>query len=227
MLYQNYFDVYDIDGKEHQGHNDIPKTWWLYHSEPVPEGTTPPLDSPHWEPFHRSIERRVWNISFNQKNTTKEKWGETQFRNSTWVQMVCNGKLIYEFSTNGGDRGLSFGMAKAQHLIVQMEEHPFDFFNPEKEHGRKIYYKGLPATVRCKGTPGEIMIVPEYSVLPKEEWWKELLRRETKIPASKDDDWQNIEEDQLQEAMLSDAINWGSALSDGYIDWFRKDETNP
>jgi len=224
MIYSKYYDVFDIDGKEHEGYNDIPKTWWLYNSERLPAGLTPPIDSPHWEPFRKSISRRVWSISFKQGNTTKEKWGETQYSNYTGVEMICNGKPVYSFGTTGGDRGLTFGMAKAQHLIVMMEEHPFNFFNPESENGRKIYWKGLPASIRTKSHPGEIGVVPDYTCgLSKEEWWRELLRREKKIPAKKDEDWAAIEEEDLRESMSSDYINWGDALSDGHIDWFRKD----
>jgi hypothetical protein len=218
IIHDNPFDVYDIDGKEHAGDNGEPKSWWLYHSQRMPPGTNPPIDSPHWVPFHSRINRRVWEFRIKQRNTTKEKWGETQFRNNTCVEMICNGKPVYEFSTTGNPYGLAYAMSKIQYLIVRLEEHPYNFFNPEKESGRKIYWKGLPATVKPSFHPGEIYIVPDYTAgLTKDQWWNELRQRERFIPA-KQDDFSDTDEDGPQ----SEYINWGDALSDGHIDWFRK-----
>lgn len=223
-IHEKPYDVYDIDGKEHGGWNGEPKTWWLYYSDRMPDGASPPVDSEHWHAFHASINRRVWDIQIKQRNTTKYKWDETQFRNNTWVEMRCNGRLVYDFGTTGNDSGLAFAMAKVQYLMVHMSEHPYNFFEPEKENGRKIYWKGLPATIRVKGNTWEVMIIPDYTCgYTREQWWKELENRESKLPPKRDDDFDEIDKEDKQEAMRDDAINWGDALSDQYIDWFRKD----
>ncbi len=216
-------DVYDIENKEHQGFNDIPKTWWLYHSERLPEGLIPPLDSDNWKPFSSSVLRRCWEIKIKQINTTKEKWGETQFSNRINVEMWCNDKLIYKFGTSG--KYLDFAFAKIQYLQVVLSEHPYNFFNPESEVGRKICWYGLPATILTGYEPGEIRIKPDYdSGLNQEEWWKEYEKRKHVFTNKDDFDKQldEIESDEYSEDKFNQIINWGDALSDGNIYWFRK-----
>lgn len=187
----------------------------------LPKDVTPPHDSDSWKPYSSGILRRLWDIRIVQSNTTKEKWGDTQFRNSTSIEMRCNGKLVYSFGTGGNY--LEYAFAKVQYLQVQMGEHPFDFFNPEKEHGRKIYFYGLPSTVRVwrKAEPWLIGIDPDYTGTTKELWWKEYRRRKTNIGAAPDD-WDEIEKTEDAEDEKRDWINWGDALSDQHINWFRK-----
>lgn len=214
------YDVYDIPNKEHSGLNDTVKTWWLYYADRLPDGITPPLDSSDFEPWCVSINRMVWDIRFKQRNYSKEKWGDTDFRNTTIVEMHCNNRLVYSFSTAGERSGLSFAMAKVQYLQVLLAEHPYNFFEPESENGRKICFHGLPATVRVRIDGWEIDIIPDLTDMNKADWWREYRRRTKKITAP--DDWDAIEDDHLQENEESGYINWGDALSDGNIYWFRK-----
>jgi hypothetical protein len=223
IIHNKEFDVYDIEGKEHEGYNDTPKTWWLYYSDRLPDGLTPPPDSESWERYCVGTLRRLWEIKIKQTNSTKEKWGETQFRNHTSVEMWCNNKLIYQFGTGG--KYLDFAFAKIQYLQVLLGEHPYNFFEPETEVGRKICWYGLPATILTGYGAGEIRIKPDYTAgLEKEEWWKELERREHKYTNKDDFDKQmdDIDEDDKKERIDNDIINWGDALSDGNIYWFRK-----
>lgn len=226
LVNDNPYHVYDIDGKEHEGYNDTSKTWWIYYSEPMPDGLMPPLDSEFWKPFHVSINRRLWNITFEQRNYTKVKWDELNFRNNTSVKMFCNGRLVYEFGTTGTDHGLAFAFGKVQYLMVVLSEHPFNFFEPETENGRKIYWYGLPAFVVSRKDDHEIRIRPDYEDgLNKEEWWYELERRESTISANKSDEHkedEDIDKEYRDDARRSEMINWGDALSDGHINWFRK-----
>ncbi len=218
LIYDREYDVYDLEGKEHEGYNDMPKTWWLYHAERLPEGTLPPVDSDSWKPFCKGTKRHLWDIRIKQRNTTKEKWDETRFSNNTHIEMYCNNKLFYSFGTFD----LNFAFAKIQYLQVALSEHCFNFFNPEEERGRKIYWYGLPATV----IPGygeekwEISIKPDYTAIPKEAWWKEYKRRKT--PMSAEDVEMDREDDDRDEG--DDIIRWGDAFSDGHIGWFRKDD---
>jgi hypothetical protein len=216
IIHGKPFDVYDINGKEHEGLNGEPKTWWVYFTDRLPEGTLPPPDSDKWEPYHKSINRRLWDIRFKEYNTSKEKWGSTQFRSGLNCEMYCNDKLIYSFGTND----LAFAMAKAQYLIIKMSEHPYDFFNPKSELGRKIWWYGLPATVKPKSDGWEIAVVPDYSTgIDKKIWWSEFKKRRSNLN-------EKVDENDIQvwdgEDDYSDYINWGDALSDGHIDWFRK-----
>lgn len=224
QVYDKLYWVWGIEGKEHAGYNDNPNTWWLYYSEEeIPDGITPPIDSDSWVPFQSGMNRLNFEINFKQTTRTKQKWGGTDFRSSTFCTINCNGKRIYEFPTTGGDRGLSFAMAKAQHLIVQMFEHPFDFLNPEKEHGRKIYWYGMPATVRVwrHDTPWEIGIDPCYDEVPQEEWWNEYEKRKSTYIPKKRDDFAEIDKEHDEENRSDGWINWGDALSDQHINWFR------
>lgn len=223
LIRDKEYDVFSIDEKTHQGHNNIPEHWWLYYSDRLPEGLIPSIESDYWVPYHSSTLRRLWEIKVKQTNSAKEKWGETQFRNHTKVEMWCNNKLIYEFGTGG--ESLAFAFAKVQYLQVLLGEHPYNFFEPEKEEGRKICWYGLPATILTGYGVGKIRIKPDYTAgLTKEEWWKELKHREHKYTNKDDFDKQmdEIDEEDDKENQDNDIINWGDALSDGNIYWFRK-----
>jgi len=225
LIYDRFYWVWSIDGKEHAGNNDTIPTWWCYFStEELPEGITPPIDSPNWVPYDRDMNRTNFDITFSQHTSTKEKWGETRFRNHTRCQINCNGKPMYSFGTIGGDRGLSYAMVKAQYLITEMSEHPFNFYDPKQEHGRKIWWYGMPAKVRVwrEGEPWLIGIDPDYSGVDRETWWKEYKKRHDTYIPKKNDDWAEMQEEQMQENEDDGWINWGDALSDSYIDWFRQ-----
>ena len=166
-IHNTKYYVYNIEGKEHEGLNDTPKTWWLYFDQEwgsnVPWGPTsehPPLDSKNWTPWDVGIKRSLWEFEIKQTNSHKIKWDYHRFSNHITVNMICNKKKIYSFGTFD----MAFALSKLQYLKVVLSEHPYNFFETEKELGRKIYYYGLPATVRPNNTyPGEIGIVPEYS----------------------------------------------------------------
>lgn len=222
LIHDNEYDVYDIRGKEHQGYNGEPKTWWLYYSDRLPGDLIPPANSEYFKAWSSSIERLSWEIKFKQKTTSKVKWDELRFSGRTSCEMWCNGKLIYSFGTIGGSNGMSFAMAKAEYLKVVLCEHCYNFLDPQSEQGRKICWYGLPATVDVKSNGWEIGIVPDYTTgFSKKEWWKEYDRRR-KNHTAPDPDWDNMEKEDFEEGYRSDYINWGDALSDGNIYWFRK-----
>lgn len=209
--------VYDIPNKEHEGLNGEPKTWWIYFSENLPVDIEPPIDSEYFLPYSYSILRSCWDIRFKQSNSAKHKWDDFHFRNHVHTEMYCNNKLIYSFGTSG--KALDFAFAKAQYLMIILSEHPFNFFEPEKENGRKIYWYGLPAFINTSGyNSWEIRILPDYEVLSKNKWWTEYLNRTKNISETPTED--DIEE--INEYIGRDEINWGDALSDQHINWFRK-----
>lgn len=223
LLRGKIYGVYDIESKPHDD-NGEESTYWIFQSD-KPESGNPPIDSPHWEPHSRYIERLCFDIQFKQHTYSKEKWDETNYRNTTSCKIICNNRPIYEFATIGGSNGLSYAMAKSQYLITQIFEHPFNFLYPEKEDGRKIWWHGLPAFVKVwrKDNPWEIGIVPDYSSLNKDAWWAELSRRETKLTQLPPDDIDEVEADKgdFEDSKREDFINWGDALSDQHIDWSR------
>jgi hypothetical protein len=230
-IYDKLYWVWNIDEglkPPHRGENDTIPTWWLYYSDRIPEGAVPPIDSESWVPYNKGISRVVWNISIKQKNTTKEKWGETRFHNHTWVEMRANGRLVYEFSTMGGISGLSYAMAKVGYMQVALLEHAFNFLEPEEEDGRKIWWKGLPAFVKIATGENkwEISIVPDYSNLSRDQWWSLLAEKEKKIgPVNKEEmesDQEFADIDDEEDDKKNDLIRWGDAYSDQHINWFRK-----
>lgn len=222
VIYDKEHDVWDIEGKEMDCGNGEPLTYWVYMGDKLPDGIAPPIDSDNWVHFHASIERHLWDIKFTQKNTTKEKWGSLHFRNHTQVEMWCNKKLIYSFGTTGTANGLSFAMAKVQYLQTILSEHPYNFFDAKSNEGRKICWYGLPATVQVRTDGWEIAIIPDYEAgLTKDDWWKELASRKKKFSKLNEEDAEMEREDNEEDEIYG-YINWGDALSDQYIDWFRK-----
>lgn len=221
LINKKEYDVYNIEGKEHAGHNDTPKEWWLYFSDRLPSGVLPPFDSEKFVPYSYFINRRLWDISFKQTNTSKYKWDDYSFSSHTQVEMHCNGRLIYSFGTTGNDYGLSFAMDKVGYLKVVLSEHPYNFFEPEENDGRKIYWYGLPATVSVKKhSPWEISINPDYTAgLDENEWWKEYFNRKKRINNKKLSEELDFYDE--EESRYRGSINWGDALSDDHIGWFR------
>lgn len=211
--------VFDIPGKSH-GNGPV-MTWWVYLGPELVDGVLPPEDSEYLSPLTTGVNRRVWDIRLTQSNGTKTKWDELRFCNNTSVEMWCNGRCVFCFSTTGTATGLSYAMARVGYLIVQLEEHCYNFFEPEQENGRKICYHGMPATVRVMSDTWEIAIVPDYSNMTEKDWWAELKRRQSNYTVQDDQD-REMEEEGFDEDQRTGWINWGSPLSDGNIYWFRK-----
>lgn len=222
------YSVYSIDGYEHMlgKSNGCPDTWWLDYS--VYETTIDNrgvLNEPHVReliPYiDKGTHRICWEINYRQFNRMKYKWDEWDIRNGGICKMHANGKLVYSFYS----REIGYALSRAQSLEVILLEHPFDFLNQEKENGRKIWYYGLPATIKTSSmNPGEIGIIPDYSYMTDKEWWDALEEKKKKVypknhELTEDDKWEKegFEEDR----QFSSWINHGDALCDGMIWWFR------
>lgn len=217
IINKKEYDVWNLPDRKHKPLNGEIDTWWLYYSDRLPEGLLPPMDSEHWMPYHVSMARNMWDVSIESYQTTKVKWDEHHFRNGYVCKLFCNKKLITTFRSGKMD----FALQKAGYLMVVLTEHPFNFLDQDSEKNRKIYYYGLPAFVDPKGN-GEIGIIPDYSKIKKENWWKEYYRRKKTADGLIDKEWEHIFQESFEEDKQSDYINWGDALSDGNIDWFRK-----
>ena len=117
-------------------------------------------------------------------------------------------------------------MSKAQYFVTLISEHPYNFFEPEKEKGRRIWYYNLPATIEPSYNPGEIRIRPDYigefkGKKNQWKWWKEYYER-SKYKGF--EDTETHDEEHLEEARDLGQINHGDALGDGNIRWFRDAE---
>ena len=196
LIEDKLYTVYDIKDKEHEGFNDVPKTWWIEYDNVL-------------MPYHVGCKRICWDISFNQKNTTKMKWNNITFRNNITCTITANGKLFYEFGTFD----MNFAMSKAQYLITVMCEHGYNFFEPEKENGRKIFYYGMPATIKVSDRrPWEVDVIPDCSTMTEDEWWSSYVTRQVWLDDNKSD--------YIAELRRSGQIRT-EALSE-HIWWFRK-----
>lgn len=205
MIGKQTYPVYSIDKRYHwQG--DI--NWWVKVRD---EGVL--------EPWTDHAHRICFEYNIREHNSSKIKWDDYNIRKHTSVTITANGKPFYEFGTSD----TQYAFAKAQQIVVQLMEHPYDFLEPEKERGRKIYFYGLPATIRPSSYPGEIGIVPDYSAgISKPNWWRIYTLRRQPVGGEPDKEWAEMEKEDNEEYEQSDYINWGDALSDAHINWFRK-----
>jgi hypothetical protein len=227
QIREKMYSVYSIEGYEHQlgKSNGCPDTWWLDYSDyDKSEGEDVTLRElvPY---IDKGVHRVCWGVDYHQFNSTKYKWDEWDIRNGGVCTITANSKPAYKFHY----RDLQGALAAASNKIQEMMEHPFDFVHPEKEEGRKIWYHGLPATIRLGYEPGEIRIKPDYSYLSPKEWWDELERRKSKVFSKERlltfDEIQDeeIEKNYFSEDKDYEEINHGSAFYDGMINWFRNE----
>jgi hypothetical protein len=225
------YTVYDINDYEHpNGHwNGTPKTWWLDYSDYKPVDEDDEEEGEDFQPrirelipyVDKGVHRICWEIRYKQKNTVKYKWDDFDVRNGGSCQIYANGKLIYSFFS----RSVDFALAKAQYMMVQLLEHPYNFLEQEDNNGRKIWYYGLPATVKVGYEPGNIRVVPDYTDISPETWWKEYYIR--KNPVIVQTDSESMEDKRMDDESFAETkdygeINHGDALWDGMINWFRK-----
>lgn len=229
------YTVYDIEDKEHNlgKYNDSPSTWWLlYDEDPSSVKFLNEMEeNSKFIPYiDKGVHRICWEINYKQSNYIKYKWEEYDIRNSGVCILKANGREIYKFHSSD----LMYAMAHVQILVGKITCHPYNFFEPEKDEGRKIFFCGLPAFVYKGWDVGEIKIKPDYSKIDKESWWKHYeffnAHHENKEYEEFDDDLDKDEYDadhelfqeHTNEYYYADEINWGDALSDGKIWWFRQ-----
>jgi hypothetical protein len=221
------FPVFNIEGKEHTygKNNGCVPTWWLDYTKdqngdyaPASGIITEITENRKLIPYiDKGVHRICWEVIYKQSNLIRYKWDEYDIRSTGSCTLRANGRDVYKFRNSD----LQSAMTQVQYLTEKIISHPYNFFRPEEDDGRKIYYKSLPAFVRTGFEVGEITIEPDYSILSKEKWW-EIHRLFSKKYESKDSIFREFpDEEEEQELGFSDTINWGDALSDGFINWFR------
>ena len=121
----------------------------------------------------------IWGIEYKQKNSYRNKWGGTSVQFRGICTITRNGKAFYSF----GARDVEYGLAKAQVLLSEIQEHPIDFHCRnwrEEVINREIYYCNQPAIITEVYEYGEgeicVKIVPDkkyIEVFSKPPWMKE------------------------------------------------------
>ena len=232
MIDDRPYGVYDIQDYHHPNGqwNGTPTTWWLDYSdyEPNKEDDEDNEDA-DFKPrirelipyVDKGVHRICWEIRYKQRNSIKYKWDEFDVRNGGSCSIFANGKLIYSFFS----RSVDYALAKAQYMMVTLLEHPFNFLDQTENEGRKIWYYGLPATVKLGYEPGNIRISPDYTDVSPETWWAEYYKRKNPLIVETDEESmedKRIDDMNFRETRDYGEINHGDALWDGMIDWFRK-----
>jgi len=141
--------VYERPGFKHElgKDNGCPEDRWIL--DDINEQWIPYIDI--------GINRPCWEVHLVQDNKTKYKWDKTRIDSTCVVSLVCNKEEVFSFRC----RDLNYGLSRANVLITEFSEHPFDFSNPIVEVGRKIWYYNQPAKLIEILSGGDIML--EYS----------------------------------------------------------------
>jgi len=112
----------------------------------------------------------AWGIRYEQNNYYKNKWSGQSIEYRGMAIITRNGKDFYGF----GARDMDYGLARAQVVLVQLQEHPIAFHYrdwQEEVINRKIYYCNQPAIIEriCNIDKYGIcvMIVPDKEHIDK------------------------------------------------------------
>lgn len=103
-----------------------------------------------------------WSIGFEETNYFRK--GEMREGGSCTI--FRNGQKFYEISA----REMEYGLAKARHILIQLQEHPINFWSREWKKdliNRKIWYNADPAIVRSIiEDQGCIIVEPDKKYIP-------------------------------------------------------------
>ena len=147
------YDVYSVDGYVHTiggkwGEND----YWA-----CPAGETPTYENL----VQFSGDAPTWGVTFNRKNYLRNKWDETSIEANGECWITRNGKNFYRIPA----RHMDHGLAKAQHILVQLQEEcPLWLMGrdwKDEAIGRKIWYREQPAIIESVTSNNELCIKPD------------------------------------------------------------------
>jgi len=132
--------------KEGEWNGDI-NNWWVKYIDS--EG-----DKVEWIPWlPRFTNRPSWDIEICVQNDMRHKSRGWRISKAGFVYIKCDLRMVYRFSC----MDLDYAFSRSQYLIHQLLEHPFNFSDPDKEIGRKIYYRNQPGII-SKFSFGEVYI---------------------------------------------------------------------
>lgn len=115
------------------------KNWWVKYI--VNNGEESKIEWVPWLPRHTN--RPAWDINIKIGNDIRFRHDDWDVSKSGYVEIKCNLRMVYRFNC----RDLDYACVHAQHIIHTMQEHPFCFWEPDSEIGRKVYYHNQPAIV--------------------------------------------------------------------------------
>lgn len=184
------YDVYHVDGYFHTiGGRHGNNCFWAC---PAAEAPT------YINMVQFNGEAPAWGIAFTHGNYTSDKHEvEIKANGSCWI--TRNGKNFIHIPA----REMSYGLAKAQYMLVRiLEECPLGLNErgwEEKAIGRKIWYDNQPAIIARITSNNELWIVPDNDegVFKAPNHWQE----------EEEMDYSDYENGMVVE-ILSPNINW-------------------
>ena len=167
-----------------------------------------------WIPWlDMSSNRDCWGIFIKDGNSIKYKWDSYKIDKHTSVDIQLNNKTVYEI--NGRDFDWCYNESRSK--IYKLKELIYTFNvnlkNPEKEIGRKIFYKGMPAIIDRIFTSGTMSIKADYSNIEKEFWWDQMIN-----PWDDEDTIEDLKENKSNNGTVIDILN-------NNIHWSRNDRS--
>lgn len=147
------YDVYRVDGYNHTiGGKWGENCYWA-----CPAGEVPTCENL----IEFNGDAPTWGVTFDRINYIKSKWDETSVECNGECWITRNGKKFYRIPA----RYMDYGLAKAQHLLVQLlEECPLWLSErnwKENAIGRKIWYHEQPTIIQSVTSDNELWIIPD------------------------------------------------------------------
>jgi hypothetical protein len=150
-----------------------------------------------------------WEISIKNGNyiSTFKDSEEKYIDGFTNISLKVNNKEYYSLICNNIDEGFN----KIRNIIYKLEKLPIDYYEPYKTHGKKIYYKGLPAIIEMILENGHLIIKPDCIEKDLKTWWNNLI-----------EPWFNEEQiNEIYEGKFYNKLKVN--IIDDNIHWFRND----
>jgi len=122
-----------------------------------------------------SANRDCWEILIKDGNSMKYRHTNYDISKHTAVYISLNGENVYEIM----GRDFDWCYNKARSVIYELKE-LMDTFEvnlkkTNKEKGRKIFYKGMPAIIDIILSNGNVSIKADYVDVDRDYWWNEMI----------------------------------------------------
>ena len=147
----NLFDVYRIEDHYHS----IGGKWGNNNYWACERDKKPTLDNL----VEFSGDVCSWTLKFEESNSMRYKYGESEMMSCIGVSIERNEKKFYHFVVSDMD----YGISKARLLLFEIHEHPIRFNNQNYQNeiiGRKILFREKPCIIESYYS-GSVIIVPD------------------------------------------------------------------